>query len=74
MFQIIDSNTVTTTTRGSDYTVIRKGEYFYVWCVNASSRAYRRGFPVPRMFKTLAEVEQAYKGLHGVAGAFAVEA
>jgi hypothetical protein len=71
MFQIIDSNTVKTIARGSEYTVIRFGDEFHVYCVNASSRAYRRGHPVGRQFATLAEVEKAYKGLQGVAGAFA---
>lgn len=70
MFQIIDSNTVTTQARGSEYTVIRNTEGFRVYCVNASSKAYRRGFPVGRHFPTIGGVEAAYKGLRGISGAF----
>lgn len=70
-FQIVDMNTVTTNARGSRYTVTRIQGGFRVYCVNASSRAYNRGFPIGREFETLAQVEAAYKGLQGVSGAFA---
>jgi len=73
-FQILDANTVTIQARGSEYTVMRHNGGFRVYCVNASSLAYRRGFPVGRQFATLAAVEQAYKGLRGVTGAFEVAA
>lgn len=70
-FQIIDQDTVTTQGNfGAVYTVQRKGGEFLVWCVNASSMAYRRGFPVTKKFASAAEVEKAYKGLRGVSGAF----
>jgi hypothetical protein len=70
-FQIIDSNTVKTQARGAEYTVMRYQGGFRVYCVNASSMAYRQGYPVGRQFPSLAEVEAAYKGLRGVSGAFA---
>ena len=74
-FQIIDTNTVTASGAfGSEYTIARRPEGgFRVWCVNASSQAYRRGFPTPRDFSSLQEVEAAYKGLRGVSGAFLAE-
>lgn len=70
-FQIISENEVRTEARGAEYTVLRCFGGFRVFCVNASSRAYRRGYPVGRQFSTLDDVEQAYKGLQGISGAFA---
>ncbi len=70
-FQMIDENTVTTKGNfGGVYTVQRKGDKFLVWCINASSMAYNRGFARIRTFASLTEVEAAYKGLRGVSGAF----
>jgi len=71
-FQISNNgSTVTTEARGATYMVHRMRGQYHVYCINASSRAYRRGFPVGRVFATLAEVEAAYKGLAGVSAAFA---
>lgn len=69
-FQIIDANTVTTTKRGTEYTVKRHGIGFRVYVVNNMVTAYRRGYAIGRDFATLAEVEKKYKGLAGVAAAF----
>lgn len=70
-YKIIDADTVTTSgSFGAEYTVTRHGSSFRVYVVNAMVKAYSRGFAVGRDFETLAEVEKAYKGLRGVAGAF----
>lgn len=69
-FEIINADEVRLTKGTTEYTVLRKPDGFRVYCVNASSRAYRRGIPAGRHFVTLDEVEAAYKGLRGVSGAF----
>lgn len=70
-FQIRDANTVTTESRGTEYTVTRRPDgTFRVYVVNAMVKAYRRGFAIGKDFTTLAEVESKYKGLRGVSGAF----
>ena len=69
-FQMIDSNTVQATVRGTEYTVVRRQYGFRVYVVNAMVRAYRNGYAIGKDFASLAAVEAAYKGLRGVAGAF----
>lgn len=70
-FQIINPDTATTEARGTEYTVTRRPDgSFRVFVVNAMVKAYRRGLATGRDFATLAEVENAYKGLQGISGAF----
>jgi hypothetical protein len=66
MYQI-NGNTVTANIGGAVYTVQRRADGFRAWCVNASSRAYNRGFARTHNFATAAEVEAKYKRLPGIA-------
>ena len=53
--------------RGSDMTLVRDGELWEMYVVNAAVRAFRNGHPIPKYFNTLEEVESRYKSWRGIA-------
>lgn len=66
MFEI-SGNRVTAILGSTVYTVERRADGFRAWCVNASSRAWSRGFARTHTFATAAAVEAKYKRLAGIA-------
>jgi hypothetical protein len=63
----LNGNKVTASIGGAVYTIERRADGFRAWCVNASSRAYNRGFAKVHTFATPEAVEAKYKRLPGVA-------
>lgn len=63
----ISGDRVMASANGAEYVVQRRADGYRAWCVNASSRAWNRGFARTHEFKTAAEVEAKYKRLPGIA-------
>lgn len=59
--------------RGSEMTLQRCDDGWDMYVVNASVRAWNKGYAVPRHFATLADVEAKYKSWTGIAALVAAE-
>lgn len=67
MIQQIDENTYYQQVRGQTMTLIRSGDEWAMYTVNAVVRAYNRGVAMPKYFPTLEAVEAKYKTWRGIA-------
>lgn len=56
------------TARGSEMTLVREGNQWAMYTVNASVRAYNNGHAMPKYFRSLEDVEKKYKSWQGIAG------
>ncbi len=52
--------------RGNKMTLVKEGDEWAMYVVNASVRAWRRGYAIPRYFASLDEVEKKYKTWRGI--------
>ena len=64
--QIVNETTFKLSARGNDYTLVREKNEWAMYVVNASVRAWRNGFAIPKYFKTLKDVEAKYKSWLGI--------
>lgn len=65
--EMVDANTFRLVARGNDMTLSRTVDGWTMTTVNASVRAWNRGFAIPKRFADLAEVEANYKTWRGIA-------
>lgn len=53
--------------RGNAFTLEKESDGRWVmWTVNAAVRAWNNGYPMPKYFGSLAEVEAKYKAWRGI--------
>jgi hypothetical protein len=55
------------TARGSEMNLKFEDGWWVMYTVNATVRAFRRGFAIPKFHKTLKDVEDKYKTWAGIA-------
>jgi hypothetical protein len=63
--QKVDENTYRVVAHGSEMTLTRLADGWSMNTVNASVRAWNRGYAIPKHFDTLADVESKYKSWRG---------
>jgi hypothetical protein len=63
---MIDERTYKLTSKGNEITFVKKNGGWDVFLVNASVRAYRRGFATSKFFESIEAVEKHYKSLIGI--------
>jgi len=64
---MVDTNKFTLLARGCDYTLIREGNCWTMYVVNAAVRAWNNGYAKPNVFTDIAEIETKYKAWRGFA-------
>lgn len=64
--EMVNETTFKLSARGNDYTLIKEGSEWAMYVVNASVRAWRNGFAIPKYFNTLEAVEKKYKSWKGI--------
>ncbi len=52
--------------RGSKFTLKKEAELWVMYVTNAATKAYRRGYCVPKYFDSLKDVEKKYKSWYGI--------
>jgi len=66
VIEVINETTFKLSSRGNDYTLVKEKHEWAMYVVNASVRAWRNGFAIPKHFKTLKDVEKKYKSWVGI--------
>jgi len=64
--EVVNETTFKLSARGNDYTLVQEENEWAMYVVNASVRAWRNGFAIPKYFKTLKDVEAKYKSWVGI--------
>tara|TARA_Y100001949_G_C15836390_1_gene264289 strand:+ start:366 stop:632 length:267 start_codon:yes stop_codon:yes gene_type:complete len=64
--QVVNDNTFKLKARGNEYTLVKEGDQWAMYVVNASVRAWNNGFAIPKYFDSLEQVEAKYKSWKGI--------
>jgi hypothetical protein len=64
--QMVDEGKFQLQARGCDMTLVRISDGWEMYTVNAMVSTYRRGYAIPKFFRSLEEVEAKYKSWRGI--------